>query len=258
MAGVGPIRGRVLAPDGKPVRDAAIYVGQPKSAWLIEPVARTDADGRFAIDPEEVAKKHRDEPFRIDWRRVELTALAPGYGGGWAPTAGSGGGEIQLRLCPDDVPIRGRVLDTQGRPLAGVSVRVQGISDPPTVDLDTLLSSGGIQEGRPTGGGCYDIDWWVKNGSDWTRRTLKTDANGRFRIDGAGRDRIVAFEIEGPGIGRAIGRAMTRVAPASARPRPGPIDPMTHPRFSPLHGASLTMSSARQPASDRRRGPAQR
>ena len=32
---------------------------------------------------------------------------------------------------------------------------------------------------------------------------------------------------------------MTRVAPASARPRPGPIDPMTHPRFSPLHGASF-------------------
>ena len=128
VAGVGPIRGRVLDPGGKPVRDAAIYVGETRSAWLIEPVARTGADGRFTIDLDKVAEKHRSEPFRMDWKRVELTALAPGYGGGWAPTAGSGGGAgSRLRLCPDDVPIRGRVLDTQVTDrLAGVSVRCPG------------------------------------------------------------------------------------------------------------------------------------
>jgi hypothetical protein len=50
-----------------------------------------------------------------------------------------------LRLVPDDVPIRGRVLDTQGRPISGVAVKVAAIEDPPAGNLDALLETGTIR-----------------------------------------------------------------------------------------------------------------
>jgi RNA polymerase sigma factor (sigma-70 family) len=238
-AGDGPIRGRVLTPDGQPVKGAAIYVGQSRAHWMIEPVARTDADGRFQLDPAALAQKYRKEPMRLDWKKLELTAFGPaGFGGGWSPVRHDGG-EVELRLVPDDAPIRGRILDTQGRPISGVTIHVHGISDPPPGDLDALLRSGSIGEGPSRGGGYYDINWWIKDGSNWSRRTIKTGPDGRFQIDGAGRDRIVALGFEGPGIEHASLRAMTRLAPPSAKPRPGPTSASVHPRFFPLYGASF-------------------
>jgi RNA polymerase sigma factor (sigma-70 family) len=236
--GNGPIRGRVLTPDGKPVRGAAIYVGQTGAGWMVEPGARTDADGRFQLDPAELAHKYRNEPLQLDWRKIELTATGPGsYGAGWNAVSHNGG-DVVLRLVPDDVPIRGRILDTQGRPITGVTVRVQGIHDPPPGDPDALLQSGAIPQGQSRGG-FYDVAWWTKEGADWSRKTIKTGLDGRFRIDGAGRDRIVVLEFEGPGVERGTVWAMTRPAPPSARPRPGPTSPQVHPRLVPLHGASF-------------------
>ncbi len=52
-----PIRGRVIAPDGKPVRDASIYLSQGGSGWRIIPIARTDADGRFRFDLDPEAER---------------------------------------------------------------------------------------------------------------------------------------------------------------------------------------------------------
>jgi RNA polymerase sigma factor (sigma-70 family) len=234
----GPIRGRVLTPDGQPVRDAAIYVGQTGSGWMVEPVARTDADGRFQLDRAELARKYRNEPIQLDWKKVELTAVGSGnYGAGWSAVSPAGG-DVVLRLVPDDVPIRGRILDTEGRPVAGITVRVQRISDPLPGDLDALLQSGAIQEGRSRGG-FYDVAWWTKEGTDWSRKTTKTGPDGRFRIDGAGRDRIVVLELEGPGVERASVRAMTRLASPSARPRPRPSNPDIQPQFYPLLGATF-------------------
>src|SRR5262249_20643270 len=228
----------VLTPDGQPVRNAAIYVGQTGSGWMIEPVARTDADGRFQLDPAELAQKYRNEPMQLDWKKLELTAVGPAdYGAGWH-AASPDGGDVVLRLVPDDVPIRGRILDTEGRPAAGITVRVQEIFDPLPGDLDALLQSGAIQQGRSRGG-FYDVAWWTKEGSHWSRKTTKTGPDGRFRIDGAGRDRIVVLEFEGPGVERGSVWAMTRLAPPSARPRPRPSNPQIQPQFSPLHGATF-------------------
>lgn len=92
-----------------------------------------------------------------------------------------------MRLVPDAVPIRGRILDTQGRPIAGVTVHVHGISDPPPGDPDALLRAGAIDDCGPPGRG-YDVACWIKEGPDYFRKTIQTDRDGRFRIDGAGRD----------------------------------------------------------------------
>ena len=130
---------------------------------------------------------------------------------------------MELRLVPDDVPIHGRILDTQGRPIPGVNVRVGTIEEPPAGDLDALLRDGTIRPGRFSGR-FYNAVWWTKEETEWVKKTIKTGPDGRFRIDGAGRDRLVLLEFDGPGIEHGRVWAMTRAAPPSARPRSVPTD----------------------------------
>ena len=230
-----PIHGRVIAPDGKPVRDASVYLGPSGSGWLTDPITRTDAEGRFQFDPN---KAVQGMWLRID-PKAELTAVAAGYGPIWAKAANPEGGEVELRLVPDDVPIRGRVIDIQGRPVPGVNVQVFAIQEPPAGDLDALLQTGTIRDGRSSGG-FYTAAWFTRDGSGTIRpRTIKTGLDGRFRIDGAGRDRLVVLEFDGPGIERGRLWAMTRVAPPSAKPRPVPTNPDFYSEIHPLHGASF-------------------
>jgi Carboxypeptidase regulatory-like domain len=132
---------------------------------------------------------------------------------------------VELRLVADDVPIRGRILDTQGRPISGVNVRVGTIEEPPPGDLDALFSTGTIQEGRFSAR-FANAAWWTKEGNQWVKKTIQTGPDGRFQIDGAGRDRLILLEFDGPGIESGRLWAMTRVAPPSAKPYP-------------LHGASF-------------------
>jgi RNA polymerase sigma factor (sigma-70 family) len=230
-----PIQGRVIGPDGKPVRDASIYLSPSGSGWLNDPIARTDAEGRFQIDPNHA---FQGILLHID-SKAELTAAAPGYGPIWAKLANSQRGDVELRLVPDDVPLRGRVVDIQGQPVRGVNVLVFSIQDPPKGDLDALLQTGTIRDGAFSGG-YYTAAWFAKDESGTVRpRTIKTGPDGRFQIDGAGRDRLVVLELDGPGIERSRLWAMTRVAPPQAKPRAAPAIPKSYSDVHSLHGATF-------------------
>jgi RNA polymerase sigma factor (sigma-70 family) len=235
-AGNGPIRGRVLSPDGKPVRDAEIFVGQSPTGWLIEPVARTGADGRFEVDRARLPREKRIGVPAHDWKRVEVAAVAPGYGPARTLETTPDGADLVLRLITDDVPIRGRILDTQGRPIAGVGVHLGGSYEPPAGDVDALLRSGTIRQDQLSGD-VHTSGWWIKEGDRWSPKTIRTGPDGRFQIEGLGRDRLALIEIDGPGIARARVWAMTRPAPPSSGPRPVPYDPFAYPRIDPLRGA---------------------
>jgi RNA polymerase sigma factor (sigma-70 family) len=234
----GPIRGRVLTPDGMPVRDAAIFAGESKRGWLIDPVARTDADGRFELDPARLPREKLIGVPTHEWKRVELAAIAPGYGPARSQEASGDPDGVELRLVADDVPIRGRILDTQGRPIPGVGVRLGGAYEPPAGDPDALLRSGTIREDQLKGG-VHTSGWWIKQEGGWTQKTIRTGPDGRFRVDGVGRDRLALLEIDGPGIAGARVWAMTRPASASSGPRATRSEPFVTPRIDPLHGATF-------------------
>jgi RNA polymerase sigma factor (sigma-70 family) len=224
--GTFPVAGRVLDPDDKPVAGAEVYIrhfrqfpwnpADPAPTGQHGRVAVSDRDGRFHFD---LDKASSDWPFGDGpaWHWAQFVAVVPGYGPAWS-TAGSllKGGEATLRLVHDDVPIRGRVLDTQGRPVPGLTVRAAQIGTTQAgTDLDALLATGEMDYEIVTDW-CRDPTWLGRHGT-WT-----TDINGRFEIRGIGRDQMVGLGIDGPGLAHLSLCAMARVSRAIPKPRPRP------------------------------------
>jgi protocatechuate 3,4-dioxygenase beta subunit len=217
-----PIRGRVLDPDGKPVAGAEIYVrpldlATSKSLPTHQSgrVTASDADGRFRF---ELDKASSDSPYQDDpaWHRAQIAARAPGLGPAWVE-AGSllKGGEATLRLASDDVPISGRVVDTQGRPVAEVMVAARGLwMAGEGADKDAWIASGRMNFAQAASSYNGDLTWLGKRGT-WT-----TDRDGRFEIRGVGRDRIVHLEFQSPVLAKTVVFAMARASQASPKSLP--------------------------------------
>jgi protocatechuate 3,4-dioxygenase beta subunit len=210
-------RGRVLDPEGKPMAGAKLYLAK-SSADEAAPSeqATSGADGLFrftiprALLEEGVAEK----------APPQVMAVAEGHGCDWVEV-GAAGQELTLRLVKD-VPISGRILDPDGKPVVGARLKVMGVSVPKGDDLEAYLDAIRKRDGYPFG-------------KSWNRSlpgqpaVLTTGADGRFRLAGAGRERIVHFRLEGPAIAAAGLYAMTRAA-----------EPVKHPRGWPhIYGASF-------------------
>ena len=248
--GMFPVRGRVLDPEGKPVANAEIYVWHVRfdvmesatshtaASHQSDRVAATDPQGRFRF---ELDKSASDFPYRDfpAWHGARIAAVAPGYGPACL-IAGSlpKGGDAALRLVPDDVPIRGRILDSQGQPVEGVKVHAREICVAnPGVDNDALLATGAI-DGTLTSSG-HDGPTWLGRDGMWT-----TDADGRFEVRGVGRDQIVGLEFRSPKLEKVYLYAMARLSRTPPKPRQRPSRPagmrnVGQPPPSPLVGANF-------------------
>jgi RNA polymerase sigma factor (sigma-70 family) len=210
----GPIdvRGHVLDPHGKPSAGAELYVGysvrrfdRRTMPWkeLLEQAgpqpyprrATTGADGRFHF---RFATSELD-PRVLDDARPAVMAVAAGYGPEWAEIGPSAVGDLKLQLV-DDLPVSGRVLDPQRHPVPGAKLVVHAIYSAPVDELTRFLKG--------------DRDGWAprcwKGPLPGNAPTIVTDADGRWRCGGLGRDRIAAFALDGPGVPRAFLNMATR------------------------------------------------
>ena len=57
------------------------------------------------------------------------------------PTKRGDGKELTLQLVADDVPVSGRIIDLEGRPVAGVTVKVIDVRVPAKASLDRWLKA---------------------------------------------------------------------------------------------------------------------
>jgi len=203
------VRGQVLDPHGKPLAGAELYVGysvrrfvsraMPENALAgPEPYPRrvtTGADGRFQF---RFATSELD-PRVLDDARPAVMAIAAGYGPEWAEIGRSAVGELKLQLV-DDLPVSGRVLDPDRRPVAGAKLVVQAIYSASADELTRFLKG--------------DKDGWAprcwKGPLPGNAPTIMTDADGRWRCGGLGRDRIVAFALDGPRLPRTFLKVASR------------------------------------------------
>ena len=213
----GEINGRVLGPDGKPVAGACLFL----RANSIRKKMQTNKDGRFRFPV-------RPADFGAQGKG-ELIATAEGLGLDWIDVNAKGESEdITLQLVADDAPILGRVLDLEGKPIADVTVEVCSVSK--RADGKDLTDFVGklekyLKEGTPGFpnenyqpgplGLAWDQFQWKRfrpTESD-VPATVTTGKDGRFRLTGFGRERVLQIVIHGSTIAQTRLRALTRTGP---------------------------------------------
>ena len=187
------VSGQVLDPQGRPLGGARLtLVGGSQKP---EDLGTSGPDGRFTVKvPRE------SEPRRF------LAASAPGAGLDFAAIAGLNRARaVELRLVNDNV-IRGKIVDTQGKPVAGVQVAVTTVGAFNGNSVDRFLSAWtnrmysflwpeADRNLRPEGGSIA---------------AATTDADGRFRLAGTGAERLVHLRTSGAGTAAADWRVVNR------------------------------------------------
>jgi RNA polymerase sigma factor (sigma-70 family) len=202
------VKGRVLGPDGQPFKGAKLFVvTRDTKKEGLKVIATTGADGGFKVVVAPADLK----------REAKLLATALEYGPDWVGLGKADGPrELTLRLVKDDVPIEGRILDLEGRPLAGVAVQVVSL-EKPTGGGDLKLFTGDqvMPLEKPTRGGA--LKPWIQYARLLARgyrednfenpmtsispaalglpAVVKTGKDGTFRLTGFGRERVVSLSI---------------------------------------------------------------
>jgi RNA polymerase sigma factor (sigma-70 family) len=174
------IRGQIIGADGKPVPGAQVAVvtegkNSGRGADLSNPMqiigpVTADHDGRYRLQAD-----------HLDWQRyweVQVVAAAPGHGLGWRKIHLGDDLSLATVKLPREQVFRGRLVDLQGQPAAGVPVR--------------LFFVGAAKRGRADG-----VRIWAGEGhlSSWPA-PVTTDEQGRFVIRGIGVDLTLGLDID--------------------------------------------------------------
>ncbi len=184
------IVGKVLGADGKPIVADLILLWRNGKT---ESLGKTKPDGTFAVSV----------PMKSPG--AFLLARAAGHGFEFMMPAMNTPADVTFKL-PRDNPIRGRVIDTQGRPVTGARVEVCKVTTyekhPAEHYLDRWtkeLRAHGIP--LPNGDRALsvreDLEQDRHNDSPFV---VKTDKGGKFEIAGIGAERLAGLTIRGAGI----------------------------------------------------------
>jgi hypothetical protein len=132
---------------------------------------------------------------------------------------------------PADVPITGRVIDLEGRPVASATVGVERMYRPREGDLAPWLEA--VSKGEPPHVAYRFIE--SAEVPEGVQAEAMTDADGQFRLDGLGADRVVVLGIGGPGIAFSTLYIVTRpIEPIDAGGYPNSYGPGTQTIYGSL------------------------
>jgi hypothetical protein len=243
------VRGRILDPEGRPFAGARVYAYMPyrehnADGLFAEPPAPdaiSDADGRFRFTASDPAAERPQVQAAGD--HPTIAALAPGFGPAWGSfTTADEAQDLTLKLARDDVPILGRVVDLEGRPVPGVSIHpllLWASSGEDLTEWEAAMARSRDSTDGPMAKHSRDLELFR-----WRKAfSVTTDAEGRFRLTGIGRERVVSLLIEGPTIATSFGNI-------HARTRPGPTYHVPVRRDKPeagtlvFHGATFDYAAA--------------
>jgi RNA polymerase sigma factor (sigma-70 family) len=173
--------------NGKPVEGASVNIPVPNPkeefGYQVRELAKTDKEGKFTatLDQQQslntqvaVAKKG----FAPDWVHLEDLVAKP----------------VVFKLVADDVPVKGRVTDLEGKPVAKATVRVRSISEP---DYTKMWEQWANSPDAALRHEDRKKHLFTKLGHVGT---VETDADGWFELTGIGRGRMLELTFEGDGI----------------------------------------------------------
>jgi RNA polymerase sigma factor (sigma-70 family) len=194
------LHGRVLDPDGKPLAGATLFflpgANKGDSDKGSPGEMKSSAEGRFRFTLD------RSHLVHGRW----LAATAEGYAFDWIDADKLGAEEITLRLAKD-MPITGRILTLEGRPVNGASIQVQEVEAPPGGDLTPVLKTIERNGNRVFP---HSLRHCFVGTDSRFLPPVKADEQGRFRLTGLGKERIVRLWVEGPDIEHQMLYVLTR------------------------------------------------
>jgi RNA polymerase sigma factor (sigma-70 family) len=200
------VAGRVLGADGKPV------VADLSMNWVegqVEPLGKSKADGTFRVTV--ALRKYGG------W----LLATAAGHGTEFVRVAlvNDPAPDVEADVTitlPKDRPIRGRIVDTQGKPRAGVRVTVESVTAYDNHSMERHLkqwTSELFGHAIPPGG---DRSMWFRSGKPNDRESdspnsTTTGADGKFEVAGVGENQLIGLTIRGSGAAITDVSVMNRI-----------------------------------------------
>ncbi|HVC99228.1 MAG TPA: carboxypeptidase-like regulatory domain-containing protein, partial [Pirellulales bacterium] len=194
------VRGRVLDPLGQPLAGAKLSLSYPSSNLLEpQPLGTSGANGEFDF---RIEKSQLDTSRMADpWTMAKIIAAAEGFGFDWVDASQArDDGRYTITLVPE-VPIHGRILTLEGRPVAGAKAALRGVLIPAGKSLDRYIED--FRKGNKPGP--FDGSAPCPPGYAQT-----TDDSGRFTIRGVGGERVASMTVEGQGIASSHLCVMTR------------------------------------------------
>ncbi|MCA9078334.1 MAG: carboxypeptidase regulatory-like domain-containing protein [Planctomycetaceae bacterium] len=215
------VRGRVLLPDGGVAAGATVRAGVGMWAMLkpivgadyelpvIETV--TDDQGRFSISFSKQPYgdlSHLDQRWQDVWKSTQIAAGLPGYGGQWVKFEDVEGDDAITLQLVEDMPVTGRVVDLEGRPIAGVEVQIGGAARSDSGDITAWIDAA-------KGG---ELPWTlhkhVPHNIDpkliGVPNEVKTDGDGRFEVRGIGRERMFSIVLKHQSVAYTSADVVTR------------------------------------------------
>ncbi len=186
------IQGCVLDPDGKPKAGAELLLLSHGSNGKVTQLGVSAADGCFTALIPQVKKE----------LSPALIAQADGAGMGFIDLRKwKAGKSVELRLVKDR-EIRGRIVNTEGKPVVGARLTVENVGIGDNESMDSFLTQwkkkfygaalppGGIQLMSP-------LDSGHQKGALFA---ATTDTEGRFAFRGLGEERFVWLHLSGGGV----------------------------------------------------------
>src|SRR5262249_14528999 len=120
-----------------------------------------------------------------------IVVSAAGFGIDWHTERET---DAMFHLVPD-LPITGRIIDLQGKPVIGATVAVHNINAGPAGAFDGLLKNWKKSaKEQEEAGRKLDRTIWNRGGLGQAFQT-KTGEDGRFSLRGMGKDRVVTLGI---------------------------------------------------------------
>lgn len=199
------VRGTVLTPEGEPLAGAKLFLSYSNVA-KVQPqlLGESGEDGRFEF---RVDKSLLNTSFTPDpWSTAVITAVAEGFGLEWVQVSKTDAdGNLTIKLVKD-VPIHGRILTLEGRPVVGAEVKLSTVSAPDG-GLDEYIKElrGGLRGDR-----ALQSDRLGRSTFPGMRDTAVTDAAGRFTLSGVGAERVVQMLVTSDEVEHVFLRALTR------------------------------------------------
>ncbi len=181
------VTGRVLTPDGKPAAQAKVWL--VVNRWenehpTVESLTLTDSQGHFRLPYKTplrvryaVVVVHRPE-FAVGWRHFDPREVKP----------------LTVRLN-QSAPLTGIVLTPDGKPLAGVKVRLRSLmTSTPPVPMLKVLRREREREDR----------WLEPMPEEVTPFWTATDVEGRFVFDSLPANFTVTLVVEHPNFAKTF------------------------------------------------------